>query len=186
LVANRRAELLHNPDLKMYSREGENPAAFRSRCERAGNDSADDAMAKLRDKYATRINRVKDHISTADLRVRELEGDASARTQDELMSGAGDLLGALLGGRKSSNPLGKAASRRAATQKAQTRADTAASKLDTEQQKLAELEDELSIELAEIAREHKGFIDSIETVSIPLEKVDIRVADTKLVWVPIA
>jgi hypothetical protein len=186
LVANRRAELLHNPDLKMYSREGENPAAFRSRCERAANDSADDAMAKLRDKYATRINRVKDHISTADLRVRELEGDASARTQDELMSGAGDLLGALLGGRKSSNPLGKAASRRAATQKAQTRADTAASKLDAEQQKLAELEDELSIELAEIAREHKGFIDSIETVSIPLEKVDIRVADTKLVWVPIA
>jgi hypothetical protein len=44
---------------------------------------------------------------------------------------------------------------------------------------------EMYIGRTEIADEHDGFADSIETAEIGLEKTDIRVAETKLVWVPV-
>ncbi len=185
LVANRQVEIQHNTPLKLYSRVTESAEEFRIRCDAAAEDAADVAMAKLADRYETKIDRVKTQISTADARVRELEGAASAKKQEELLSGAGDLLGALLGGSKRSNPLGKAASRRAATRKAQTRADAAADKLTNKQTELADLEDELAQAMTEIIDEYAGMVDEIETVEIGLEKTDIRVADIKLVWVPV-
>ncbi|MEA1901913.1 MAG: DUF87 domain-containing protein [Actinomycetota bacterium] len=184
LVANRQVQVFHNTDLKLYSRVGESEDEFTARCKAAADDAADAAMAKLVDRYKTKIDRVKGQISTADARARELEGDASAKQQEELMSGAGDLLGALLGGSKRSNPLGKAASRRAASQKARARAEAAADKLTAKQVELADLEDELSNAIVEITDEFADLADSFETVDIGLEKTDIRVADIKLVWVP--
>lgn len=185
LVANQKVTVWRNAPLKVYSRVGEAEEEFRARCRIAAGEAADAEVAKLTERFRGRIDRVKDQISAADLRVAELEGDASARQQDELMSGAGDLLGALLGGRKSSNPLGKAASRRAATQKAQTRADAAAAKIDLKQQELVELEDELAEALQSIRDEHITIAETAELLEISLEKTDIRVAETKLVWVPV-
>ncbi len=143
-------------------------------------------MAKLAGRYETRIDRVRDQISTADARVRELDAEASAKKQEEVMSGAGDLLGALLGGRSRSNPLGKAASRRAATEKAEARADAAAAKLTAKQADLVELEDELAEALAEISNTHLHLAEEVEPVKIGLEKTDVRVAEVKLVWVPVS
>jgi hypothetical protein len=185
LVANRRVEVFHNPDLRLYSRVGESESDFRKRCEEAAEAAADKAMVKLAERYETRIDRVKGQISTADSRVRELEAQASAKEQEEVMSGAGDLLGALLGGRRSSDPLGKAASRRAATQKATARAEGAHGKLTAKQVELQDLEDELSNEMASIVDDHVAMAGSIETVDIGLEKTDVRVADLKLVWVTV-
>lgn len=185
LVANRSVEILHNPPLKLYSRVGETSEEFRGRCEEAAETASDAAMAKLVERYETKIDRVKGQISTADARVRELEGAASAKKQEEVMSGAGDLLGALLGGGRRSNPLGKAASRRAATRTAEARADAAAEKLSAKQMDLAGLEDELADEIVEITDEHAEMVDAVETLEIGLEKTDVRVADVKLVWVPV-
>ena len=142
-------------------------------------------MAKLRERFKTKIDRVKDQISTADLRVRELESEASSRKSDEFLSGAGDLLGAFLGGRKSSNPLGKAATRRAASRKAALKVDAATDQLDTKQGDLEDLEAELAEALSVISDEQSTMVDSVETIDISLEKTDIRIADVKLVWVPI-
>jgi hypothetical protein len=185
LVAHRSVEVLHNADLGLYSRVGESEDEFLSRCRAAADDAADAEMAKLRDRFETRIERVRDQISSADARVRELEAAVSAKKQEELMSGAGDLLGAFLGGRRSSNPLGKAASRRAATQKAQARADTAAEKLTDKRDDLVELEDELAEAIGEIKDKYDEAAPAVETVEIGLEKTDIRVAALKLVWVPV-
>jgi hypothetical protein len=44
---------------------------------------------------------------------------------------------------------------------------------------------EMCIGRTQIADKRDGFADSIETVEIGLEKTDIRVAETKLVWVPV-
>ena len=185
LVAHRKVSVFHNPRLKLYSRVDETEEDFRRRSRSAADEAADAEMAKLRDRFATRIDRVRDQISAADTRVRELEADASAKKQQEVMSGAGDLLGAFLGGRRSSNPLGKAASRRAATQKAEARADAAAEKRSAKQLELEELEDDLAGEISAIGNEFAAAAEDIETVDIGLEKTDVRVADLKLVWVPV-
>ena len=186
LVAHRDIDVWHCPDLKLYSRVGESEADFEARCNAAAEAAADEAIARLRERYATRIGRLQDQISSADARVRELEADASSRTQSEVLSGLGDLVGGLLSGRFGSSTLSKAASRRAATQKAKVRLETAEEKLTQKQQDLVELEAELETALQDIQAGHLAMAAARETLEIGLEKTDVRVAEAKLVWVPVA
>jgi hypothetical protein len=186
LVANRSISIWKCPGLKLYSRVGESREDFETRCRYAADEVADAEVSRLKDRYATRIDRLQDQISTADARVRELEADASARTQSEVMSGIGDLLGAFLKGRVGSRTLGSAATRRSATRKAKIRLEAAEEKLDARQQDLVELENELEQALVAIQEEHDAMAAAIESLDIGLEKSDIRVLEAKLVWVPMA
>jgi hypothetical protein len=186
LAANRSVEIWKCTALKLYSRVGESQEAFQARCQTAADEAADLKVSKLRAQYAKRIDRVQDQISTADARVRELEVEASSRTRNEVMSGIGDLLGAFLKGRVGSTTFSKASTRRAASKKANIRLGTAEQKLDAKQQDLVELESELEDALISIQQEHDAMAASMETLEIGLEKTDIRVAEAKLVWVPVA
>ena len=186
LVSNRSIEVIKCPPLKLYSRVGEAEEAFVARCREAADDAADIKIAKLRSQFARRIDRLQNQISTADARVREMEVDSSSRTQSEVMSGIGDLLGAVLSGRFGSSTINKAASRRTASRKAKARLETAQEKLDAKQRDLVELEEELEDALVAIADEHDAMADDREVLEIGLEKTDIRVAEARLVWVPVA
>lgn len=186
LVAHRSIEVWTCPELKLYSRVGESEADFEARCQAAAEAAADTEVAKLKTRYAARIDRLQDQISSADARVRELETDASSRTQSEVLSGIGDLVGAVLSGRFGSSTLSKVASRRAASRKAAARLATAEEKLSQKQQDLAELEEELETALQEIHAEHEAMASARETLEIGLEKTDVRVAEARLVWVPVA
>jgi hypothetical protein len=186
LVANHSIKIWKCPDLKLYSRVGESQEAFRARCQDAADQAADRKVSGLRVQYAKRIDRLQDQISSADARVRELDVDASTRTQSEVMSGIGDLLGAFLKGRLGSTTLSKAASRRAASKKAKARVETAEVKLNAKQQDLVELEQKLEDALISIQDEYDAMAASMDTLEIGLEKTDIRVAEAKLVWVPMA
>ena len=186
LAANRNIEIRTCPGLKLYSRVDEDEENFRARCEKAADQAADLEVSRLREKYAKRIDRLQDQISSADARVVELQVDASTRTQTEVMSGVGDLLGGLLKGRVSSRALSRAASRRAASKKAQARLATARQKADAKRRDLIELERDLENDLISIQREYDALAASIETLQIGLEKTDIQVAEAKLVWVPVA
>ena len=44
----------------------------------------------------------------------------------------------------------------------------------------------LQDQIISIQREHDALATSIESVAIDLEKSDIRVAETKLVWIPVS
>ena len=186
LVANRSIEIWKCTGLKLYSRVGESEEAFQARCQDAADQAADLKVSGLKVRYAKRIDRLQDQISSADARVRELEVDASSRTQGEVMSGIGDLLGAFLKGRLNSSTLSKAASRRTASKKAKARVETAEVKLNAKQQDLVELEQELEDALISIQEQHDAMAAARDTLQIGLEKTDIRVAEAKLVWVPVA
>ena len=186
LVTNRRIQVIKCASLKLYSRVGESEEAFITRCREAADNAADLKIAKLRTTYARRIDRLQSQISTADARVRELEVDASSRTRTEVLSGLGDLLGAVLSGKFGSSTIGKAATRRTASRKAKIRLETAQQKLDAKQQDLVELEEELEDALVAIADQHDAMVDDREVLDIGLEKTDIRVAEARLVWVPVA
>lgn len=186
LAANQRIEIWKCPALKLYSRVAESKEDFGARCRAAAHEAADAAMSKLKDQYATRIDRLQDQVSAADTRVKELEADSSARTQTEVMSGIGDLLGAFLKGRLGSTTLSKATTRRAASKKARARLEAEEQKLTDKQEDLVELERDLEDALIDIQKEHDALAENIEALEIGLEKTDIRVAEAKLVWIPVA
>jgi hypothetical protein len=113
----------------------------------------------------------------------DLEADVAARRQQEVVSGAGDLLGALLGGRRRSS-ITRAASRRSQTRRTEARRDTAAGALADKQADLEALEDDLAAEIDAIRVEWDDKAALIEELEIPAEKVDVQVTELKLVWVP--
>ncbi|HUP17619.1 MAG TPA: DUF87 domain-containing protein [Acidimicrobiia bacterium] len=183
LVASRRIRVWKNPGLKLYSRVGELESEFRARCIETANDQSDRAIASLRDKYRVRIEGVRDQLAVADRRVADLDADIEARRQEEVMSGAGDLLGAILGGRRR-NTISRAASRRSQTRQTEARREKAAGTKADKLADLADLEAELADDVLTITSKWDDMAALIEPVEIPLEKVDVKVAEIKLVWVP--
>jgi hypothetical protein len=169
--------------LKLFSRPGETREDFEARVAAAAGQAVDDAIAKLRDKHSARLERAQAALAKAENRVADLEASAGSRQTEELLSGAGDLIGMLLGKGKRSNPLGQAARRRSASSEARARAENAKSALADEQADLEELKADLEDEVADIEDEFAAKTE-IEEVEIPLEKTDVRVAELKLVWIP--
>ena len=184
LYRDRSVTVFKNPSLKLYSRVGESRRDFIERCAEAAEQAADSAVAGLRKKYETRIDRVQDQLRSAERRVSELEVDVSSRKQQEMVSGVGDLLGSFLGGKRGSTALKNAASRRSMTRRTEERLESARAKVSDELTELADLEDDLADDLAEIVDDWNAKATEVEQVDIPLEKSDISVRTLGLAWIP--
>ena len=182
-------EIPANAELKLYGRPGETPEEFEARCARAADEAADADIAKLRDRYETKVTRLRDQIAAAADRVDVLEEEAASRRNSELLSTAGSILGGLLGGRSRSSILGKlgsAAGRRGRTKAAGERLDAAENKAVRLQQQLEELEAELAAEVTELDARWRDAAARIETMPISLERSDVTVTQLVLAWLPVA
>jgi hypothetical protein len=186
LVANRPLTVWRNDTLGLYSRVDENEDVFRARCVTAAEEASDAELSKLKDRFQKRIDRVKEQIVTAKTRYQEADAVAAAKSEESLMGTAGDLLGAFLGGKSGSSALKKTASRRTAVAKAEARAESAATEYHAKTQELADLDQELADEVNEIVAKYDDYAGRVEVLEIPLEKSDVRVAELKLVWIPVA
>ncbi|MCJ7726112.1 MAG: hypothetical protein MUP76_06975, partial [Acidimicrobiia bacterium] len=111
LYRNRSVEVRRNKILKTYSRVGESAADFEKRCREAASEAADAETAKIRDRYESKMDSIVKQIDTARLKVDEVAVDVDTRRQEEMMSGAGTLIG-LLTGRRSTSSLSSAAGKR--------------------------------------------------------------------------
>ena len=80
--------------------------------------------------------------------------------------------------------IGGAASRRGMTARTSERRESAEQKVDATQDDLAQLEQEILDEVAEIDERWQTTADEIDTLTIRLEATDVRVLETRLVWVP--
>lgn len=185
LVANRPLQIFSNETLQIYSRVGESEEEFRTRGQAAAEEASDAELAKLRDRYQAKIDRLQGEISRARARWAEADAVAAAKNEETVLGTAGDLLGAFLGGKSGSTALNKAATRRTAAAKASAKADTEAGKYRAKVTELGELEAGLADEVTAIVAKYQELSANVETVDIPLEKSDIRIVDLKLVWVPV-
>ncbi len=183
LVRERTVEVQANRELGLYSRVGESADDFRARCAAAASTKADEETAKLKERYASRIDRVKDVLARAEDRLREVQVDASSRKQQELIAGAGQVLSMFLRGRSSARSLSGFASRRSMTRRTEERMQTAEGRVAEEQAELADLEKELGDEVQAIVGRWEDAASKAETVKIPLEKSDVSVEQVGLVWI---
>ena len=178
--------VFRNPALHLFSRAGESRSDFEDRCITAAEEAGDAELSKLRDRYDSAISRVKSQLSDADRRVRELETDTNQRKQQELLQGAGDLLTGLLGGRRRSLSLSRAASRRSQTRRTEERLRTAEEKMADKANELEQIEDKLAEDITEISEKWKSAALQIEEMEISLDKADVDVDDLGVLWIPSA
>jgi hypothetical protein len=187
LVDRRPLELQRNRTLKLVSRPGESEEDFAARCDTAAQEHADAEAAKIRERLEAKRDRLDRALEQAQRRVEELEVDTRSRQTTEVLAGAGALLGALFGGRRSTRSmagaLSGAASRRGMSSRAAERKETAEQKVEATKDDLAELEQEIADEISEIDERWRGAAAEVDTLSIRLEATDVRVVETRLVWV---
>jgi DNA helicase HerA-like ATPase len=182
-----------NRPLKLVSRPGETDAQFAARADEVAQAKADEHTAKIRDRLEAKRDRLEAALEKARRRAEELETEQKSRATTELLAGAGAVLGVLLGGRSRSRTiaraggaLGTAASRRGMTTRTGERKRTAEEKVETTEQSLEELEQEILDEVAEIDADWGAKAEEIEAVEVRLEKSDVRLVELALVWVPTA
>jgi hypothetical protein len=182
LYRNASIEVFRNAELTLYGRVGESEEEFQERCDRTAEDRADEEIAKVRDKLEAKLDRAKDQLATAHRRMQELELDADTRKRDEWMSGAGDVLGVLLGGRRSRS-LSGASRRRSQTQRTEQRLRTAEAKVADKVDAIAEIEQDIVLEVEDINDKWEDIAAEVDTIEVGLEKNDISVDEVALVWV---
>ncbi|NNE12500.1 MAG: hypothetical protein HKN41_09690, partial [Ilumatobacter sp.] len=188
LVRSRTMEVPANKTLKLYGRPGETAEEFGIRCARAADEAADADIAKLRDKYESKVTKLRDQIEAAEDRVDVLEEQASSKRNSELLSTAGSILGGLLGGKSKGSMLGKlgtAAGRRGRTKASKERLDAAENKVERLEEQLEDLEVDLAEDVTEIETKWAEAASDVTALQVPLEKTDIKVSQLALAWMPV-
>jgi len=193
LLDDRTLQVFRNPALRLYSRPGESGQQFAARADEAAQARADQETARIRDRLEAKRDRLEAALATALRRVEELESEQQSRRTTELVAGAGTVLGVLFGGRGSARTIaragravGTAASRRGTSERAAARRRTASGKVESTDDALERLEQQILDEVAEIDAAWDEKARDIQPVEIRLESADVRVVDLSLVWVPTA
>lgn len=176
--------LYRNPELKLYSRHGEAKEAFLERCEEVAEAKADEEAAKLRSRFESKLDTARDQAERAERRLRELDVDLSGRRQQEIVSGAGTLIGIFMGGRRGTRALSSIASKRSQTRRTAERRRSAEDRLADEREDIEELEDQLAEELESIWARWSEVATRIEPLEVGLEKNDIDVEPLGVFWAP--
>lgn len=192
LVREQRLALWRNPELKLTSRPGEDEAGFRIRCAAAAREAAAAEQATLRGRYEQRAAAKESVIARERRRLDELDVDVASRRRQEMVAGAGAVLGVLLGaGRRgaagrAARTLQGASSRRGQTARTLQRRESGEARLAEAEAALADLLDALDDDLAAIDERWRTAADQRSALDVGLEAADIDVEDPVLVWVPTA
>jgi hypothetical protein len=184
-------EIPVNTTLKLYGRPGETPEEFATRCTQEADARADTEIAALRDKYETRATKLRDQIDAAEDRAEVVQAQASDKKVSGYFSSAGSMLGGLLGGRKSTGRMigdlvGDAGQSVAASDSSARRVDEARNKVTRLNDQYAELESELEADVTAIAEKWSAAAATTTTLSIGLEKTDVKVTHLTLAWLPVS
>ncbi len=161
---------------KAWSLPNEDERVFRARLAQSAREARDVAIAKVRDKYKTKLEALADKIRDKQATVQREQAEASAHKMDVALA-----FGAVVLGGRGLSSAARGASR---AKKAAGDVQRAQESLDTLMAKYRALEEEGRAELAEVA-------SSLDPASLPLEhvvtkpkKTGITVQLCALAWMP--
>ncbi len=171
-----------------YSRPGESERDFRIRLVEQAREKRDREIAKLRQKYATKIRRLEQRIQRAEHAVDREQQQARAAKQQTVISFGATVLGMFMGRKAvSRTSLGRATAAARGLSRASQQADDvrrAEEKLISYQQELEELEDELAQEIDQLHAQFDPLSEDLETVTLKPRKSDIALRLLGLGWIP--
>jgi flagellar biosynthesis/type III secretory pathway protein FliH len=188
LYRNQRLELLESPTLDIASNPGESERDFRVRLQQIAREQRDQAVEKLRQKYAARFAQLEERKRRAEQAVeREAEEAKDQKFQTAISFGA-TVLSSFLGRKRTSmSTLGRATTAVRGVSRTRRQADDvdrAEENVAAVTQRLADLEAEFKAEVETIERSFDPQTEQLGTVSLKPTKANINVKLLTLVWVP--
>ncbi|HEX5890358.1 MAG TPA: DUF87 domain-containing protein [Pyrinomonadaceae bacterium] len=186
LYRNQRLELLESPQLRIVSNPGESERDFRVRLQQIAREQRDQAVEKLRQKYAGKFAQLEDRKRRAEQAVaREAEQAKDQKYQTAISFGA-TLLSSFMG-RKRSGVLGRATTTARGVSRTMRQSDDVGRAEDNVaaiSQRLADLEAEFRAEVETLERSFDPTTEQLETLSLKPTKANINVKLLTLVWAP--
>jgi len=188
LYRNQRLELLESPTLEIVSNPGESERDFRLRLQQLGREQRDDAVEKLRRKYAPKMEQLEERKRRAEQAVaREAEQAKGQKVQTAISFGA-TLLSSFLGRKRASlSTIGRATTAVRGvgrSMKESQDVDRAEDNVAVISQKLTDLEAEFQSETAALERSFDPQTEQLEKVSLKPTKANIAVKLVTLAWAP--
>lgn len=188
LYQERPLNLWFNAAPKLYSDPEENEAAFRARLKQLMREERDLQIEKLRTKYASKFETIKNRIRTAEERVAREESQYSDKKLSTFLSIGTTIFGALMGRKVTSATNVRKASTAARNvgRAAKEHGDIGRAKeaLEVQQQKYANLEDQFQQELDKLEEPIHPEDFEIEEYPVRPRKSDLMVNEVAFAWLP--
>jgi hypothetical protein len=186
LTSSQTLELYRNPGAKAVSQPGESERDFRIRLGMALREERDQAVEKLRRKYAPKRALIEERIRRAGMQVQKESQDASSQMLQSALSVGAGLLGAFLGKKAiSSRTVGAAASAaRSMGRVAKERGDVgrATENLEALERQLADLDAEIESQVKLLEAAGDPLTEQLETIQLKPRKSNVTVRLFSLAW----
>ena len=183
-----RVTLWKSPSLSEHSRPGESEREFRIRLHDQVHERRDEAVAKLRGKYAPKAAALDERIRRAEARVASETQQAEAQKMSTWVSGAATVAGMLFGRRKLTatnvGRVGTAVRSLGRSQKEAGDIERAEENVAALVEQRATLEREIETATAEIAARFDIANERMEEVAVAPKKSAVEVRRVALAWVP--
>jgi hypothetical protein len=188
IYRNQRLELFESPSLEIVSNPGESERDFRVRLQQLAREQRDEAVEKLRQKYAPKFEVLEDRKRRAEQAVeREAEQAKGQKVQTAISFGA-TLLSSFLGRKRTSmSTLGRATTAArgvSRSMKESSDVDRAQENVEAVSQKLADLEADFQAETKALEQSLDPQTEQLEKVSLKPTKANIAVKVLTLAWAP--
>lgn len=188
IYRNHRLELFESPSLGIASNPGESERDFRVRLQQIAREKRDEAVEKLRRKYAPKFDQLEERKRRAEQVVAREQEQAKGQKYQTAISVGATLLSSFLGRRRvSMGTLGRATTvARGASRSMKEANDVSRAEENVAAitQKLADLEAEFKDETAMLERAFDAQSEELGKVSLKPKKVNIDVKLVALAWAP--
>jgi hypothetical protein len=188
LYRTQRLELMESPALDIASNPGETERDFRIRLQQLAREQRDQAVEKLRLRYASKFAQLEERKRRAEQTVaRETEQASSQKLQTAISFGA-TLLSSFMGRKRvSMGTIGRATTAARGvgrTMKESSDIGRAEESVAAVSQRLADLEAEFNAEVEALGQAYDPQTEQLDTVSLKPTKANINVKLLTLVWAP--
>jgi hypothetical protein len=188
IYRNQRLELLESPALEIVSNPGESERDFRVRLQQLAREQRDDAVEKLRKKYAPKFEVLEDRKRRAEQAVARESEQASGQKMQTAISFGATLLSSFLGRKRTSmSTLGRATTAARGVGRSMKEAqdvERAQDNVESLTQKLADLEADFQAETRALEQSFDPQTEQLEKVSLKPTKANIAVKVLTLAWAP--
>ena len=184
----RHLTLYRSNRFKLTSMAGESKAEFLARLSQTAREKRDLAVAKLRKKYSKKFVTLQERLRRAEQAIMREQEQASSRKMQTMISFGTAVLGAFLGRKTvSSRSAGRfGTAMKSASRMRKESMDVARAKETSEAIKaqLAEMEDQLAADIAELEGQFDPVGEELNEVLIKPKSADITLEIFSLVWLP--
>jgi hypothetical protein len=188
LYRNQKLELLKSPRLGEISNPDESERDFRIRLQQSAREKRDEAVERLRQKYAPKIATLEEKKRRAEQAMdREAEQSKSQKMQTAISFGA-TLLSSFMGRKSLSlTTLGRATTAARGVGRSMKEAQDVGRAEETVaavNQQIADLDAQFKAETDELEKSINSQTESLETISLKPSKANIAVKLLSLAWAP--